>query len=471
MLFIMEFWTLVLLAALGALALVGLVYAMQLRALLADTRTQVDALNSQNTDLVDALERDDLTSAYSRSKLFSLIENEDRSDDVHVLCIDLDNLGSVNDGHGFDTSDRLLAAVSSALIDLVGNTGTVARTGGDEFCVVLNTPDLKEAQLTAVRIGMVIAKTSVPSGEILVSRSASIGIAPLYPDQKLISAVILAEDALALAKLEGRNRVKTADEELLKTRTKRASRPTIEEIQNGLNRDEVTYYVQPIWDIHAGKPVGVEALLRWVTPDGEVHLPESFVDTMTDAHHLDLKLPLEAASRTANAFTQDPPGMFCAFNVSNSFLERGNELAPEWISELLNGVPPERMVFEIVESAVIQDPEGAKRMLEALREAGVRVALDDFGRGFSNLQRLQEFPVDIVKIDRHFITDLHNNARNAGILDGLMEMSRTLEFEIIAEGVETEAQLETVRTSGIHLVQGYLLGRPAPVDEWLQRLS
>ena len=138
MLFIMEFWTLVLLAALGALALVGLVYAMQLLALLADTRTQVDALNSQNTDLVDALERDDLTSAYSRSKLFSLIENEDRSDDVHVLCIDLDNLGSVNDGHGFDTSYLLLAAVSSALIDLVGNTGTVARTGGDEFCVVLN---------------------------------------------------------------------------------------------------------------------------------------------------------------------------------------------------------------------------------------------------------------------------------------------------------------------------------------------
>ena len=129
------------------------------------------------------------------------------------------------------------------------------------------------------------------------------------------------------------------------------------------------------------------------------------------------------------------------------------------------------MVFEIVESAVIQDPEGAKRMLQALREAGVRVALDDFGRGFSNLQRLQEFPVDIVKIDRHFITDLHNNARNAGILDGLMEMSRTLEFEIIAEGVETEAQLETVRTSGIQLVQGYLLGRPAPVDQWLKRLS
>lgn len=90
---------------------------------------------------------------------------------------------------------------------------------------------------------------------------------------------------------------------------------------------------------------------------------------------------------------------------------------------------------------------------------------------FSNLQRLQEFPVDIVKIDRHFITDLHNNARNAGILDGLMEMSRTLEFEIIAEGVETEAQLETVRTSGIQLVQGYLLGRPAPVDQWLKRLS
>jgi len=467
----MEIWSFVLLAALGCLALAGLVYALRLRALLGDTRTQIEALASYNTELLNTLERDDLTAAYSRNKLFSIIENDERTQSIHVLCIDLDNLGSVNDGHGTDTSDRLLAAISSRLIELVGDTGTVARTGGDEFCVVLNTPDLKEAQLTAVRIAMVIANTSVPSGEIMVSRSASIGLAPMHPEQKLINALILAEDALALAKIEGRNRVKTADAELLKSRTKRASRPTIEEIQTGLNRDEVTYYVQPIWDIHAGKPVGVEALIRWVTPEGDIRLPESFVDTMSDAYHLDLKFPLEAASRTANAFTQEPHGMFCAFNVSNSFLERSNELNPKWINKLLHGIPPERMIFEIVESAVIQDPEGTKRIFQALRDAGVRVALDDFGKGLSNLQRLQEFPVDIVKIDRHFITDLHNNARNTGILDGLMEMSRTLNFEIIAEGVETEAQLETVRTSGIHLVQGYLLGRPAPVEEWLKRLS
>ena len=467
----MEFWSLALLSALGGLALAGLIYALQLKALLADTRTQIDALSSRNKHLLDALERDDLTAAYSRNKLFSLVENNARTQDIHVLCIDLDNLGSVNDGHGSDVSDRLLTAISSTLIELVGDTGTVARTGGDEFCVVLNTPDLEEAERIAARIAMAVANTSVPSGEILVSRSASIGVAPMHPGQKLISALILAEDALAMAKLEGRNRVKTADEELLRTRTERAAKPTIEDIQTGLNRDEVTYYVQPIWDIHTGKPVGVEALIRWVTEDGDIRLPDSFVDTMSDAHHLDLKPPLEAASRTANAFTHDPRGMFCAFNVSNSFLDRSNEITPEWIDTLLQGVPAERMVFEIVESAVIQDPEGAKRMFQALRDAGVRVALDDFGRGHSNLQRLQEFAVDIVKIDRHFITDLHDNARNAGILDGLMEMSRTLDFEIIAEGVETDAQLEMVRAAGIHLVQGYLLGRPAPVEEWLQRLS
>ena len=467
----MDPFLLVLLALTGALAAAGTWYALHFKAVLRDLRSELSTLTLENRDLRTAMERDELTAAYSRNKLFSLIEDVDRAEDMHVLWVDLDNLGTVNDGHGYETSDRLLTAIAASLMTFVGDRGTVARIGGDEFCVVLHTPNLTEAQKIASQIGIAIAETEVMSGATKVSRSASIGITPLHPGQKLVSAIILAEDAMTMAKAEGRNRVKLADDEVLQTRAKRGARPTIEELQDGLNRDEITYYVQPIWDIQVGAPVGVEALIRWITPDGEVRLPETFVDTMTDGYHLELKPPLEAANRAANAFTQDDRKMFCAFNISSRFLERSSDLSPEWINELLHGVPPDRMIFEIVESAVIQDPEGAKRVFQALRDAGVRVALDDFGTGLSNLERLREFAVDIVKIDRQFITELDSNRRNAGILDGLIEMSKTLDFEIIAEGVETETQLETVRASGIRLVQGFLLGRPAPVDEWLERLT
>lgn len=460
-----------LMATVGVLAVAGLAYAIHLKSVLRTLRSEVAALSSTNTDLLISMERDELTSAYSRNKLFSMIEDSDRTQDIHVVWIDLDNLGTVNDGHGYDTSDRLLAAVAATLMDQVGDSGTVARIGGDEFCIVLNTPDLAVAQDMAQKIGRAIAATAVPSGDSKVSRSASIGVAPLHPGQKLVSAIILAEDAMTHAKQEGRNRVKTADEEVLKTRTQRAARPTIEDLQGGLSRNEISYFVQPIWDIQAGKPVGVEALIRWITPDGEIRMPNTFIDTLTEGYHLDLKPPLAAANRTANAFTGPDREMFCAFNISSSFLRRRHDRDTNWVGQLLHGVPPERMVFEIVESAVIQDPEAAKRVFQTLREVGVRVALDDFGTGLSNLERLREFHVDLVKIDRQFITALDSNPRNAGILDGLIEMSRTLNFEIIAEGVETEAQLETVRKSGIRLVQGFLLGRPAPVDEWLERLS
>jgi EAL domain-containing protein (putative c-di-GMP-specific phosphodiesterase class I) len=141
------------------------------------------------------------------------------------------------------------------------------------------------------------------------------------------------------------------------------------------------------------------------------------------------------------------------------------------VNDLLFGVPPRQLVFEIVESAVIQDPEGAKRLFTTLQNAGVRVALDDFGTGFSNLERLRDYPVDIVKIDRLFITNTDDITRNTAILQGLVEMSKTLGFEIIAEGIETEAQLEKVRAAGIKWVQGYLLGRPGPVDDWVERLK
>ena len=144
-------------------------------------------------------------------------------------------------------------------------------------------------------------------------------------------------------------------------------------------------------------------------------------------------------------------------------------LDAEWLKALLNGLPPEMTVFEIVESTVIENPEATKTLINRLRSKGVRIALDDFGIGMSNLERLLEYPIDILKIDRSFVQSLTRGSRE-GIMRGLVEMSKTMGFEIIAEGIETQNQLDLVRAAGITHAQGYFLGKPGTADYWLEEI-
>jgi EAL domain-containing protein (putative c-di-GMP-specific phosphodiesterase class I) len=141
----------------------------------------------------------------------------------------------------------------------------------------------------------------------------------------------------------------------------------------------------------------------------------------------------------------------------------------DWLRALLNGLPPEMTVFEIVESTVIENPEATKTLIKTLRSKGVRIALDDFGIGMSNLERLLEYPIDILKIDRSFVQSLTQDSRE-GIMRGLVEMSKSMGFEIIAEGIETQSQLDLVRAAGITRAQGYFLGKPETADYWLQEI-
>ena len=141
----------------------------------------------------------------------------------------------------------------------------------------------------------------------------------------------------------------------------------------------------------------------------------------------------------------------------------------EWLKALLDGLPPEMTVFEIVEVTVIENPEATKTLINRLRSKGVRIALDDFGIGMSNLERLLEYPIDILKIDRSFVQSLTQESRE-GIMRGLVEMSKTMGFEIIAEGIETQNQLDLVRAAGITHAQGYFLGKPGTADYWLEEI-
>lgn len=438
----------------------------------AQLTQKIAALSEQNAVLQRRVDYDILTPARSRQYLAERVDDPNRDTVLALIFVDLDRFKSVNDGHGHDVGDRLLVEIAARIETMLGPDDFVARLGGDEFCVLLKDADLDNAIGFAERMGTAIANTSIHSGGLDVSRSASIGVGQVLKGQKLIDALIIVDGALRHAKSRGRNRVQLADETVLESLAAQRAKPSIEQLKTGLDRGEVIYHVQPIFNLRSGMVTGVEALIRWQLPNGTLRRPEDFLETMTGSYHLALKPPLEAANKAAQTFARLHPQMFVAFNISSSFLERSEDIDSAWIERLLNGIPPHQMVFEIIESAVIANPAGAHRMVSALRDAGLKVALDDFGTGQSNLSRLREYPVDIVKIDRQFLSSIgEENDRNMGILLGLTEMASTMGFDIIAEGIENERQLEAIEGLGIDLGQGFLLGRPGPVDTWIERLE
>ena len=232
-----------------------------------------------------------------------------------------------------------------------------------------------------------------------------------------------------------------------------------------MENGEITYFVQPIFDLEQDRIEGVEVLIRWVKPDGEILLPGDFWDLMADGYKRSVRPPLEEANQAASGFSELDPPIYCGWNISSKFLN--NTVQPgtdvDWLKALLNGLPPEMTVFEIVESTVIDNPEATKTLINAQRSKGVRIALDDFGIGMSNLERLLEYPIDILKIDRSFVQSPTRESRE-GIIRGLVEMSKTMGFEIVAEGIETQCQLDLVRAAGITHAQGYFLGKPETAD-------
>lgn len=250
-------------------------------------------------------------------------------------------------------------------------------------------------------------------------------------------------------------------------RTAPASLPSGDEIAEAIEAGEFIYHVQPIFDVDAGRAVGVEALSRWERPDGTEVAPIHFLPAMQRNYAAGVRPPLDRTAETARPFTD--AGLFCAFNVSAAFLDRGGD-ETGWIDEFVDALDASRIVLEITEGSIISHPAKTRRLIDALRERGLRFALDDFGTGLSNLERLQTYPVDFVKVDGAFVRGPTGDREDA-ILRGLTAIAADIGAEVVAEGVETEGQRERAREAGIRLMQGYLLGRPAPVQEWTDKLG
>jgi predicted signal transduction protein with EAL and GGDEF domain len=399
-----------------------------------------------------------------------------------VLFLDLDRFKLINDTFGHDAGDRLLQGLAERLSlclrddDVVGRLGddslasTVARLGGDEFTILLT--EIRSGH-DAARIGeriLRVLQEPFDLGEQSVVVGTSIGIA-VFPDDGSDPDSLLknADAAMYHAKEQGRNNLQFYSEQLS---ARNLERVTIErELRVALEQgDQLELYYQPQIDLRQRAIVGVEALLRWNHPERGVISPGLFVPIAEDTR---LIVPvgtwvIEQACRQAHLWDETGVGpLRVSVNLSAAQLHERDfvELVAGILAE--TGVRPDLLELEITETMMMADPEDTVSKLIGLKHLGVQLAIDDFGTGYSSLAYLKRFPLDRLKVDQAFIRDIASDADNEAIVEAIIAMAHSLRVEVVAEGVETEQQLDFLRQRRCDLIQGFLYSQPLPVEDFL----
>lgn len=385
---------------------------------------------------------------------------------VAVLFCDLDGFKSVNDTLGHDVGDALLHAVGTRLSASVRPGDFLARLGGDEFAVVAEgIAETGDAVGIAERVLAAFREPFVVRGQC-TRVGCSVGVALGGPGADV--AALLRDSDLAMygAKSAGKGRWSLFHPAMLAAQLERA---TVEaELREGIDRDELVLHHQPVVDLGTGAVVGFEALVRWQHPVRGLLAPDAFVGIAEEVGlitelgawvarraHLDAELIAAATGRP----------------VSYSVNVAAQQLTAPGIVDLLSAghTRTARLVVEITESALADG--AAIPVLEQLRANGAQIAVDDFGTGYSSLSRLRRLPVDIVKVDRSFVADVCHDDRAAGLVGVIVEMARTLDVHLIAEGLEDDGQLHALRALGCTYAQGFLFARPAPLDDVLAAVA
>jgi len=387
-----------------------------------------------------------------------------------VLCLDLDGFKAVNDLHGHAAGDRLLREVAARLSRNMRETDIVARLGGDEF-VVLQTERAQPEAARALgeRLVAVLAEPyDLGSGEAQGAVTTSVGIA-LFPSDGSDPDTLLhnADTALYRAKWAGRNGAAFFRPEM--DRELRERRALERDLRQAAARGEFALAWQPLSATrNDGEVTGFEVLLRWHHPERGSVPPDLFIPvaeacgTITAIGAWVLRGACREAARWAAPLQ-------VAVNVSPLQAQQGEAFA-EMVEQALevSGLDPSRLVLEVTEGVLIHQADRVLTALNRLKALGVRVALDDFGTGYSSLATLRAFPFDKIKIDRSFVAGMgiQANGKDVAIVQAVLGLARGLGLPVVAEGVETEAQLGTLREAGCEEVQGWLVGRPAPIESF-----
>jgi diguanylate cyclase (GGDEF)-like protein/PAS domain S-box-containing protein len=386
-----------------------------------------------------------------------------------VVFLDLDAFKTVNDSLGHGVGDDLLREVADRLVGAVRAGDTVARLGGDEFAVLLEQASgvIEQAENVADRI-LLALRRPVRLRDQTLAVMASVGIA--VSDGSATSASLLRDADVAMYKAKatgkGRRVVYTTD-----MRLAAVERLELEsDLTDALERGELRLVYQPVVALDDERVTGFEALLRWEHPRlGDVP-PDKFIPL---AEETGVIVPigrwiLAEACRTAARWQDEFPGdesLTMSVNVS------GRQLAePCLVDDVMvalegSGLAPTSLILEVTETALVTDVDGAAARLQALRDLGVSIAIDDFGTGYSSLNYLRQFPVDILKIDRSFISGITDREDVPAIVRGLLDLGRTLDLAMVAEGVELDVQRDRLRDEDCRLAQGFLFARPLEEDD------
>jgi diguanylate cyclase (GGDEF)-like protein len=386
---------------------------------------------------------------------------------VAMLMLDVDRFKIINDSLGHAVGDEVLVALGERLREALRPSDTVARLGGDEFVVVCELPDdVHQVVELAERIGCAVSKPlRLDSGEHVLTASIGIAIAEL-PSDTSASLLRDADVAMYRAKHRGPGRYELFDSSLRSQVLARLNTET--ELRQALERDELCVEYQPIIDLATGRPVATEALVRWEHPlHGRVP-PLDFIPIAEETGlivalgHQVLRWACEQGARWQRQFSC-PLQTFV--NVSGSQI--ANPRFPAEVARVCeeSGLVQGTLRLEVTESVLIERTGESTAVLGRLHADGVQLVLDDFGTGYSSLSYLRNFPLDGVKVDRAFTDGLGASERDAAIMRAIVEMCGALGLSVVAEGVESAAQLEQLEKLGCHHVQGYLLCRPMPAEE------
>ncbi len=387
---------------------------------------------------------------------------------ISLMFIDLDDFKAVNDRHGHAVGDELLRQVANRLRSSVRESDTIARLGGDEFMVVLEGGHrVEHASAVAEKI---IAEISQPiiieDGEHHVTASIGIAVYPLDGDE-VDELLKDADIAMYSAKEAGRNTYQYFTSEL---RAKTAERLfLVDSLRKALARDDQLRLVyQPKIDMRTGAILGLEALLRWNHPELGSIPPGRFIPL---AEESDLIVALgdwviqETCRQAREWRRQGLAELRISVNVSSRQFRQGDLVETVVGAIEAAGLDPGMLELELTEGTLVEDTERARRVLERLRDSGIKVSVDDFGTGYSSLSYLKRFPIDALKIDRSFISDITDDADDAAISEAIINMGRSLNLEVIAEGVETTRQRDFLLSLGCDLAQGFLYSRPLDADK------
>ncbi|GIE81897.1 hypothetical protein Aph02nite_78470 [Actinoplanes philippinensis] len=457
----------------GAMLITAFVVVRQMAGLRAKDEA-LTVIRRQQAHIERLALTDSLTGLRNRTGFGVVLDGRLETDrPATVLLIDIDDFKLVNDTIGPNAADRLLCQVAQRLEDGRGDGETVARLGGDEFAVLLPSADRAAAEAAAARLRETVGRPVVSGGQQMLLH-ASVGVAVAAAGETADEVLRNADIAMYAAKESGK-----ASWAWFEPRMRldlAGSARLAGELHNGITNGELRLLYQPVYDLVTGEMHGAEALVRWHHP---VRGPVSPAEFIPVAERSGLIVPLgawvlrEACAQLAH-WRRERPGAIEAVNVNVAVRQLREPGFVDEVAAVLSehDLLPRNLIVEVTESSVADGRQVAEA-LQALHEMGVRLALDDFGTGQSSLSLLRSFPVDVLKLDKSFVDGISDGADRGrlAVAAAVAQLAEHLQLKAVAEGIESQAQLEVLREMGYRYGQGYLMAEPLPADRCAERFG